>query len=248
MIERNRCRSRSRISASFREQVAGAELEVLEVERGLAVLRVRVRRREGREQLLQKLAVPRGELLERRRDDRVARLARRSPREARAPSARRARGAARAASTRRAASRAAWAASRWSSVALGRRRRGSRPPRGAVDALVEAGAGARLEDELSTRRAERRVDLDEHPAEAVGAVGREELPPVGLVRGAERLERGRERLGLEDERLRLVEHAEARVDARRERVRARGAAGRSRGSSRPTRRRARARGRAAPAR
>ena len=56
------------------QQVACPQLQILEVERRLSVLRLRVCLREGREQLLQELPVARGELFERRRDDRVAGL------------------------------------------------------------------------------------------------------------------------------------------------------------------------------
>ena len=201
------------------EEVAGAELEVLEVERGLAVLRVRVGGREGREQLLQKLAVPGGELLERRRDDRVARL--REARRARASHLELAEGEEPLGERRRAEQverRLGRVTLQLGRLGVGDEAVGRLAD--AVHALAEAGAGTRLEDEISTCRAERRVDLDEHAAEAVGAVGGEELPAVGLVGGAERLERGRERLGLEDERLRLVEHAEARIDPGREGMRA----------------------------
>src|SRR5688572_17442320 len=54
------------------EKVAGAELKVLEVERGLALLGRRVCRRKRREELLQELSIARRELFERRRDDPVA--------------------------------------------------------------------------------------------------------------------------------------------------------------------------------
>ena len=59
------------------QQVAREQLEVLEVERGLALLRGRVLGREQVEQLLQELAVARGELVERRLLEPVARVAER---------------------------------------------------------------------------------------------------------------------------------------------------------------------------
>ena len=201
------------------EEIAGAELEVLEVERGLAVLRVRVGGREGREQLLQKLAVPGGQLLERRSDGGVARL--REARRARAAHLELAEREEPLGERRRAEQverRLGRVTLQLGRVGVGNEAVGRLAD--AVHALAEAGAGTRLEDEISTRRAERRVDLDEHAAETVGAVGGEELPAVGLVGGAERLERGRERLGLENERLRLVEHAEARIDPGGEGMRA----------------------------
>ena len=87
------------------------------------------------------------------------------------------------------------------------------------DGVVEALAQPRLEDQLAAGRAQRVVDADEHLAEAGGLVGREQLPAVGLVGGAERVQGGVERLALQHPRLRLVEHAEPRVDAGCERVR-----------------------------
>ena len=168
------------------EQVARAELEVLEVERGLAVLRVRVGGREGRQQLLQQLAVACGELLERRRDDGVARL--REARGARAAHLQVAerRGAAREASTHRAGRAPPGRRHAAARSPPGRRRGTSAASRTPSTRSPSAARGTRLENELSTRRAERRVDLDEHPPETVRAVGRQELPAVGLVGGAER--------------------------------------------------------------
>ena len=67
------------------EQVARLELEVLEVERRLARLRLGVPRREQRQQLLQERAVAGRGLVERRLLDRGERLAVRRPRGRRAP-------------------------------------------------------------------------------------------------------------------------------------------------------------------
>ena len=86
------------------------------------------------------------------------------------------------------------------------------------DSVVEALAQPRLEDQLASRRPQRVVDADEHLAEPRRLVGREQLPAVGLVGGAERVERRVERLALQHARLRLVEHPEPRVDAGCERI------------------------------
>jgi len=77
---------------------------------------------------------------------------------------------------------------------------------------------AQVEHEPAARRAERLVDADEHPAEPVRAVGREQLEPVGLLGRAEAGERRVERLTADDGALAVVELAEARVDSRSERV------------------------------
>ena len=67
------------------QEVAGGELEILEVERRLALLRRLVRLREPRQQLLQQLVVARGELVERGPLDGLAGLlVRRGPLAARA--------------------------------------------------------------------------------------------------------------------------------------------------------------------
>ena len=146
------------------QQVARAQLQILEVERRLAVLRLRVGLRERGEQLLQELAVPRGELLERRRHDRVAGFG----------------------ESRR--TRPTHLQLEQGEQPLGDGRGGDQVERsGGGSALCLRGAlvgeqavrrlaqradplgqrhanPARLEDELPSGRAERRVDLDEHAA------------------------------------------------------------------------------------
>ncbi len=67
-------------------------------------------------------------------------------------------------------------------------------------------------------RAKRLVDAGEHPPQPAGAVGREELEPLGLAALAERRERRLERLAADHPPLALVEDAEARVEPGRERV------------------------------
>ena len=199
------------------KQVARPELEILEVDRGLRVLGVRVRLAECRQELLQELAVSRGELLERGGDQHVACLGERGrPRPARLHVRER-------------------------EQALGKRRRleqlqrlgggGLLLIRGAhvvaqsrgslaqrLDPLLQRRARVGLEHELASGRAKRRVDLHEHLAEPDGPVRREEPPAVGLVGRAEPLERRCESLRLENERLRLVQHAERGVDAGGKRI------------------------------
>ena len=65
MIERKRQLSRSRTVGVVAQQIARAQLEVLEVERRLAVLRRAVGGAEALEQLLEQIAVAGGELVER---------------------------------------------------------------------------------------------------------------------------------------------------------------------------------------
>jgi hypothetical protein len=85
-------------------------------------------------------------------------------------------------------------------------------------ALLEPWALTQLEQELASRRAQRLVDGRQHPAQAGGAVGREQPQPLRIVAGAELVQRRLERLPTDDATLAVVEHAEARVEARRERV------------------------------
>ena len=87
-----------------------------------------------------------------------------------------------------------------------------------VDALREVGPPADLERELAPGRAQRLVDAREHPAQAVGAVGREQAQPVGIAVGAELVERLPERLAPEHRALRVVELAEARIEPGGERI------------------------------
>ena len=223
MTERKRCRSRSRIDRVVAQQVARAQLEILEVERGLALLRLRIGSPERRQELLEELAVACGEVLERGRHHRVARLG--EPGRARPASPHLDEDekplgqGGRIEDVERSGC--------GPSLRLGRPRvveeQPGRLPEG-FEPLGQRRAQTRLEHELAARRAQRRVDLDEHLTEPHRAVRRQELPAVGLVGRAEALERRLERLRLEHERLGLVEHAERRVDPRRERVRAQHAA------------------------
>ena len=197
------------------EQVARAKLQVLEVERRFALLGGAVGGGERRQELLEQLAVARGELLERRRHHRVARFGEPGgTRTARLQVGQREEplGERRHVDEleRRAGGR---------TLGVRRGRVIAESQRGVAERLDPLGQRrprSRLEHELPPGRAECRVHVPEHLTEPHGAVGREQLPPVRLVGRAELLERSRERLGLEDERLRLVEHAERGVDSRRE--------------------------------
>ena len=201
------------------EQVARGELEILEVDRRLAPLRGGVLGREALEQLLQQVAVVRGELLER---GPLGRLARRLERRgANAACRERAeidellRKGARGCDPQRLAGVASLGIRR-GRIALEQLCLGAKTREGVVDARTLA----ELEHERSTRGAERLVDAREHPPQAVCAVGREQSEPLGLFAGAERFERTRERLAAQHHRACIHELPEARVEAGRERMRA----------------------------
>ena len=181
MIERKRSCSRSRSASSLAEQVARAELQVLEVERRLAVLGRRVRVREAEQELLQQLAVAQRELVERRLLDRLARLLVASPPARRGRAARSGRAAAPAAA---APARARAPAPRRRALRRSRRASSARQraaSASSVEPLVEAGPLAELEHELAAGRAQRLVDGRQHPPQAGGAVGREQPQPLGIV-------------------------------------------------------------------
>ncbi len=197
------------------QQPPRVELQILEVERRLAALRLGVRPREGREELLKEIAIPGGQALEGRCENAVQRLVEgRCARAARlhVRECQQALGEHRA--TCELEGRASGIALEIGGTIVLDEARGGFPEVG--DTFVELRSGAGLEHEIAAGRAERRVDLDEHSPQAVRAVRREELPAVRLVGRTEALQRRRERLGLEDEGLRLVEDTEARVDTGRE--------------------------------
>ena len=200
------------------QQVTCRELEVLEVERGLALLRGAVRLGESVEKLLQQVAVARGRFVERRLLDRLARLF-----------------AGRGALAGEAVGRQVEQPVRVR-LALDEIEQlaGVRPLRVArVGVIGEASRGlaqlgeparevgtlAELEHEVAAGRAQRLVDAGEHPAQPAGAVRREQAEPLGIVVRAERGERRVERLAADHGRLRLVQLAEARVEPRREGIR-----------------------------
>ena len=229
------------------EQVARPELEVLEVERRLAVLRGRVRAGEAAEQLLQELAVAQRELVERRLLDGLPRLL--VGRRTLAAGAE--------------ATQIEQPVGRLRSLREGERlsRRGARCVGGVhvvgqaagrdgelLEPLGEARPVAQLELERPPGGPERLVDRRQHPPEPGGAVRREQAQPRGIVAGAE-LVQARSRTPLRGSRAPGCRRA--RGSAGRARPRTDGPSeggGRSRGSSRSRRRRASARGRGVRAR
>ena len=250
--ERKRQLSRSRIAGSSRRRSRACSWRSSKSSADSRVLRGGVRVGEAPEQLLEQRAVARGELVERRLLDRVARLLvrRRTARAAR-PARERRRG--RAAARPRAAARAARAPARRSPsrvglVHAGRRRRAhARRLAQLLDPRLEAGRSATSSDELPAGRAERLVDA----ASASGAArARRTWRAAGSAR-----DRPSRRTSSSARVERLAgEHARpgsrrARGSAGRRRPRTdapSAGGGRSRGSSRSRRRRARAPGRAGP--
>jgi hypothetical protein len=173
------------------EQVARLELEVLEVERRLSALGLRVRGGERRQELLEQGPVARRKILERRRDSGVARLAN-ARRAGPAAFSSAARGAAREASTPTRSS-AAW---RGATLELGRA--ASRRGTSAASRSPSSAFRGRRARPARARGPARPSGASRTPRRASGAVrravGREQLPAVGLVGRAEPLERRREGL------------------------------------------------------
>ena len=205
------------------EQIACGELEILEVDDRLTTLRRRVLRAEPLEQLLQEVAVRRGQLLERRPLHGLPRgLERGSPaastRERRQIDELLRRGAA-----RRDAKRLA----RVPTLGLGRRCVGDeRLGLGAErrHRARDVGPLAQLELERASGGAKRLVDAREHAAKTCGSIGREQPEALGVAVGAERLERALERFPAEHGGARILELAEPRVEAGGERMGAQQAA------------------------
>ena len=168
------------------QEVAGRQLEVLEVERGLGRLRCGVRVGEAAEEVLEQRTVSRRQLVERGLLDRDAGLL-----------------VARETVTRAAARRDVREVEqtigrRWMLEQLerpGRARAGLvrlLEPRGVVDDApsrltqlldprLEAGPLGDLEHELTAGGAERLVDAGQHPPQPAGAVGREQPGPLGIT-------------------------------------------------------------------
>ena len=201
------------------QEIARAQLQILEVERGLAVLALLIRSGKAVEQFLQQIAVGRGELVERRLLHELARLFVRGgalTAQAEVAKIEDPVGAGVGVEIRdglpgRLALRVA------GSFVVGEAAGGFAK---LVDATAETRALPQLEDELAARRPERLVDAGEHPPQPVGPVDGEQPQPRGIVRGAESRQRLREGLAAEHAALAVVEHAEAWVDARGERMRA----------------------------
>ena len=198
------------------QQVARRELEVLEVERGLAVLARAVRLAEAVEQLLEQVAVTGGELVEGRLLDAAPRFlvadrplaARLQLAEVEQPLGERALREQLERASRRGPGRLA--SVRVVHEALGRVLQ-------LGDPLGQPWTLAELEHERPTRGTQRLVHAGQHAAQGARAVGGEQPETLGVAVGAELRERRLESLALEDPRLRLVEHPEARVDPRSKR-------------------------------
>ena len=185
------------------QEVARGELEVLEVERRLALLRRRIGAVEALEQLLEQVAVAGRELVQRRLLDAAPRLL-----------------VAGGTLTLRAQLAEVEEPLRQRPVLEELEGAASGGPRGVSGLLVlceAAGAVAerleplregrpqpQLEHERPTSGAERGVHAGQHPPQAPRAVGRQEPEPLRVAVGAELRQRGLEGLALEHPRLRLV--------------------------------------------
>ena len=201
------------------EQIARTQLEILEVQRRLAVFRLLVRRGEGRQQLLQQFAIGRRELVERCLLDRtacflvgrgtlttceeVSEVAQTLRPRVRFEQDEHLRGGV---ELRLAAARVL-------------RQTTSRLAQ-FLHARLQLRHVAQFEHELAPGRTQRLVDARQHPAQTVGAVDREQPQPRLVVVRAERRQCSLEGLAAQHAPLALVEDAEARIDACRERVRA----------------------------
>ncbi len=220
LVDHDRLEAQCLLVAKLRvvpEQIAGDELEILEVERRLAPLGGRVGLREAVEELLEEIPVAHRELVERRllqRDPRL--LVRRAPLAARpvggeveeivGP------GLAGHGVDQRCGARA---------LEVGRRPVVHEAASGLAQGLQPLGHRrtlAELEDERPARRAQRVVDPRDHPAEPARLVRRQQPRTFLVVRCAEGVERLVEGLAREDGRLRAVELAKARVEAGLERI------------------------------
>ena len=175
------------------EQVARGELEILEIDDRLAPLRLRIRRRIALEQLLEQIAVARGELLQRSALDPLARVLvlgrpirvrtkRHEIEEAFSdrPGLR---------EQQRVAGRLALLLG---GIGISGEPRGGLVPVG--DRVGEALALSELEHEIAACRAQCRVDARQHLAQPACAVGRKQTQSFRVATSAERLQRAVERL------------------------------------------------------
>ena len=197
------------------QQIPRVQLEILEVERGVAVLGRPVGLGEGLQQLLQEIAVAPCELVERSSLDPRAGLL---------------------------VGREALARTTLGGVAgeveqFFGDRRGSEQLEHARDRLVRAlvqqalRGVAQLLEPLGKLRPPRQLELErtpggtkrlegagDHPPQAARAVGREQSQPLAVLISAEHRQRLVEGLALDDPRLAVVQHAVARIDPGRERM------------------------------
>ncbi len=206
------------------KEVPRVQLEILEVERRLALLRGRVGVGKASQQLLEEPSVSCGQLVERRLLDAVARLfVAREPVTRATPGGQvgevdqplgRGRALQEVERPRRALPR------RLSLLHPGRvLEHAPRLLAQLLDPRLERRPGCDLEDEVPARRAQRLVDPGQHPPQPAHAVRGKQADPLGILGCAEGVERLLERLAGQHSRLVLVEHAEVRVDAGLEGVR-----------------------------
>ena len=162
------------------QQVAGVQLEVLEVERRLAVLRRRVLGREAVQELLQQVAILQRQLVERRLLDRLPRLlVARSPLAARPEAAEVEQALGQGLRLRERHSLRRRRPRRVGRVRIGRE--SARDLGQLVELSLEVGPLAQLEVELPARGAKGLVHGRQHPPQAAGAVGRQQLQPFGIL-------------------------------------------------------------------
>ena len=234
------------------EEVARAQLEILEVERRLALLGGGVGVGEAPQELLEQRPVAGGELVERRLLDRAGappRSSRTGPRPAAGgevgeveQAVGRGRPLQELERTRRARPRRLGSPFR-------RRRRGSRAAsRSSSIRVSSSGRVDDLQHEVAACRAQRLVDAGQHPPQPARAVRREQADPLGIAADAQkRLEGLLERLAASTATgSRRARGTAGRCRPRTDAPSATG--GRSRGSSRSRRRPARARDRGGRAR
>ncbi len=200
--------------AVVHQQVAREQLQVLEVERRLALLPRRVLGGEQVEQLLQQILVARRRDLERGLLDALPRvLEARRPRAARAQRLQ--------VGQELGQRREVESGPRRGQLRLGRRRVVDQAARRLAQVLERSGELRRLpelERQRPPRGAQRLVDAGQHRPQASRAVGREQSEPLGIARGDESGERPVEGLAADHRAVLVVCLGEARIDADRERM------------------------------
>ena len=208
----------------LREEIAGAELEILEVERALRVLRALVRVVEEREQLLQQVPVADRSDVERRLLQREPQVLVRGEAILAAALDRDLGQVEQEVDMRLAVQQLDGASEDCARVVrpgLAVRLREC-PRRGCSqlrDPLVELRLLLEAELERPAGCPQRLRDPAEHATQADRAVRREQLDPLWMLVRAEFRQRDAERLRTQHARLALVEHAEARIDACRRGIR-----------------------------